>query len=90
MLSNVVMVTLFMDKENKISRDWLINSSKHSFYEVLDEAKISPRQLKICELKFIKGMANFQIAWELNVSQKTVERDINLAYKAVTRILSNF
>lgn len=68
-----------MDKTNKLSRDWLINSSKHSFYEVLEEAKISPRQKQICEMRFVKGMYNFQIAMELNVSVKTVERDIKMA-----------
>lgn len=44
-----------MDKINKLSRDWLINSSRHSFYEVLEEAKISPRQKQICEMRFVKG-----------------------------------
>lgn len=79
-----------MDKLNKLSRDWLINSSKHSFYEVLEEAKISPRQMQICEMRFVKGMCNFQIAMELNVSIKTVERDVKLAYNAITRILSQY
>ena len=79
-----------MDKINKLSRDWLINSSRHSFYEVLEEAKISPRQKQICEMRFVKGMYNFQIAIELNVSVKTVERDIKMAYSAITRILSQY
>ena len=83
-----------MDKINKLSRDWLINSSRHSFYEVLEEAKISPRQKQICEMRFVKGMYNFQIAiqiaMELNVSVKTVERDIKMAYNAITRILSQY
>lgn len=79
-----------MDKDKKSSRDWLINSSRHSFYEVLQEAKISPRQFQICEMRFVKYMTNFQIAMELNISVKTVEKDIDTAYRAITRILEKY
>lgn len=71
----------------KNARDWLIQSSRRSFYEVLEEAKITPRQMQIAEMRFVKGMMNFQIAMELNLSTKTVEKEINTAYKAVDRVL---
>lgn len=45
--------------------------------------------MKIAELRFVKGMLNYQIAMELNISTKTVEKDINIAYKAVSRVLEN-
>ncbi len=78
-----------MDIVCKSARDWLIQSSRRSFYEILEEAKITPRQMKIAELRFVKGMLNYQIAMELNISTKTVEKDINIAYKAVSRVLEN-
>lgn len=64
-----------------------MKSSKHSFYEVLEEAKMTPRQMKIVEMRFVKGLTNYQIAMELNVSTKTVEAEIKTAYRAVSRIL---
>lgn len=71
----------------KSARDWLIQSSRRSFYEVLNEAKITPRQMQIAEMRFVKGLMNFQIASELNISEKTVEKEISAAYKAVNRVL---
>ena len=59
-----------------------------SFSAVLEEAKITPRQVEICELKFVKGMTNYQIAAELNVSVKTVDKELNTAYKQITNVLS--
>lgn len=76
-----------MDITNKTARDWLIQSSRRSFYEVLHEAKITPRQMQIAEMRFVKGMLNYQIGMELNISTKTVEKEIQTAYRAVNRIL---
>lgn len=76
-----------MNSDLKSTRNWLVQSSKHSFYEVIEEAKITPRQMKIVEMRFVKGLTNYQIAMELNVSTKTVEAEIKNAYKAVNRIL---
>lgn len=72
----------------KNTRDWLQASTRRSFSAVLEEAKITPRQVEICELKFIKGMTNYQIATELNVSVKTVDKELNTAYKRITNVLS--
>lgn len=76
-----------MNNSNKSARDWMIRSSRRSFYEVLEEAKITPRQQQICELRFVQGLTNYQIAMELNISLRTVESEIQTAYKAITRIL---
>lgn len=72
----------------KKTRDWLQDSTRRSFSAVLEEAKITPRQVEICELKFIKGMTNYQIAAKLNVSVKTVDKELNTAYKRITNVLS--
>lgn len=70
------------------TRDWLNESSRHSFFEILQEAKITPRQMQICEMKFVGGLMNYQIAMKLDVSTKTIDRDISMAYKAINKILS--
>jgi RNA polymerase sigma factor (sigma-70 family) len=51
--------------------------------------KITPRQMQICELKFVKGLTNYQIAAELNVSDKTIEKELNRAYKSITNVLKS-
>ena len=76
-----------MNINNKNARDWLVQSSRRSFYSVLQEAKITPRQMEIAELRFVKGLMNYQIAMQLNISTKTVEKEIATAYVAVNRIL---
>lgn len=76
-----------MNINNKNARDWLVQSSRRSFYSVLQEAKITPRQMEIAELRFVKGLMNYQIAMQLNISTKTVEKEIATAYQAVNRIL---
>lgn len=76
-----------MNTNNKNARDWLVQSSRRSFYSVLQEAKITPRQMEIAELRFVKGLMNYQIAMQLNISTKTVEKEIATAYQAVNRIL---
>lgn len=76
-----------MNINNKNARDWLVQSSRRSFYSVLQEAKITPRQMQIAELRFVQGLMNYQIAMQLNLSTKTVEKEITMAYKAVNRVL---
>ncbi len=76
-----------MDEKKKSARDWLRQSTRRSFYDVLNEAKITPRQTQICELRFIKGLYNYQIGMQLNISEKTVEREISTAYKAIDKVL---
>ena len=71
------------------TRNWLIGSTKSSFHAVLEEAKITPRQIEICELRFVKGMTNYQIAAQLNISDKTVEKELNTAYKQITNVLAS-
>lgn len=79
-----------MDITLKNTRDWLISSTRCSFGAVLREAKITPRQLQICELKFVKGMTNYQIAMEMNLSVKTIDKELNIAYKQITNVLASF
>lgn len=76
-----------MKELHKSARDWLIESSRRSFSAVLYDAKITPRQMQICEMKFVEGKMNYQIAMELNISTKTVDREISTAYKAINRVL---
>lgn len=74
----------------KNTRDWLLSSTRRSFSAVLREAKITPRQVKVCELKFVKGLTSYQIAMQMNLSVKTIDKELNTAYKQITNVLASF
>lgn len=74
----------------KNTRDWLLSSTRRSFSAVLKEAKITPRQLEICELKFVQGLTSYQIAMQMNLSVKTIDKELNTAYKQITNVLASF
>lgn len=76
-----------MNELTRAGKNWLIHSTKSEFYDVISEAKLSPRQVKVCTLKFLDNLMNYQIAMQLNVSVKTVEKDLQKIYIAVNRIL---
>ena len=67
----------------------MTESSRRSFYAVLQEAKITPRQMKICEMKFVDGKMNYQIAMELNISTKTVDREISMRIRLLIECFLN-
>lgn len=77
-----------MNIKNKNVRDWLLASSRHEFYQVINEAKMTLRQTEIIKLKFISCLMNYQIAMKLNISIKTVGSEINKAYQAINRIIT--
>jgi predicted DNA-binding protein (UPF0251 family) len=54
---------------------------------IISEAKLTPRQIEIIELKFIHDLKNYQIAMKIDTSVQTVERDLQQAYNSVKRAL---
>lgn len=76
-----------MNELRKNTRDWLTASTLGSFTAVLENAKITPRQMEVCRMKFIQGLTNYQITMQTNVSVKTVERDLRTAYNAINNVL---
>ena len=56
---------------------------------MLHEAKVSPRQYVVCEKRFVDGLMNYQIGMEMNISDKTVERDVAAVYDSVLRVLKS-
>ncbi len=78
-----------MNTQLKNARDWLHGSCKRSFYVVLQEAKITPRQIEICELKFVSGLTNYQIAMQMNLSVQTIDKELNTIYKRINNVLKS-
>ena len=74
-----------MDTCRLQARDWLSQSTRKEFEAIISEAKLTPRQIEIIELKFI--LKNYQIAMKIDTSVQTVERDLQQAYNSVKRAL---
>jgi DNA-binding NarL/FixJ family response regulator len=52
-----------MHSVTRSAKGWLVQSTRSSFYDVIREAKLSPRQTQIVELRFVDGLMNYQIAY---------------------------
>lgn len=62
-----------MDTCRLQARDWLSQSTRKEFEAIISEAKLTPRQIEIIELKFIHDLKNYQIAMKIDTSVQTVE-----------------
>lgn len=60
--------------------------TKQQFEEICEKAMLNDELKKIFELK-IKGYYNYQIASELNMSDKTIERRLKLLKKKIRQVL---
>lgn len=77
-----------MNSVTRDARNWLIKATRYTFYNVVKEAKMTPRQMQVIELRYVDGLMNYQIASKLSVSVKTIENDLHSAYGAVSRVLA--
>ena len=76
-----------MDTCRSQAREWLSQSTRQEFDVIIAEAKLTPRQIEIIELKFIHDLKNYQIAMRIDTSVQTVERDLQRAYNSVKKAL---
>lgn len=61
-----------MDNCRLQARDWLSRSTRKEFEAIIQEAKLTPRQMEIIELKFIHDLKNYQIAMRIDTSVRYV------------------
>ena len=72
-----------MDKNRKLARTWLINSSRADFEDIIYKSKITPRQQKIIEFRILKNFEITKIANLLNLSEVC----LNILMKALIIVL---
>lgn len=72
-----------MDTCRLQARDWLSQSTRKEFEAIISEAKLTPRQIEIIELKFIHDLKNYQIAMKIDTSVQTVERGLIANLKTI-------
>lgn len=74
-----------LDKR-KVARDLLEDMSKSEFYSAIDEAKLTPRQKGIIEMKFIRDWSYVQIALKLSVDVNVIKQDVRKVYDKIYRL----
>nr|DAN61045.1 MAG TPA: response regulator [Caudoviricetes sp.] len=62
--------------------------TKEEFQEVIEKVRLTPRQLEILELRFIRHLLNYEIADRLGLSEKTVVRDLRKSCRMIHEILN--
>lgn len=65
-----------MDNCRLQARDWLSRSTRKEFEAIIQEAKLTPRQMEIIELKFIHDLKNYQIAMRIDTRQCKRSKEI--------------
>lgn len=65
-----------MDNCRLQARDWLSRSTRKEFEAIIQEAKLTPRQMEIIELKFIHDLKNYQIAMRIDTCQCKRSKEI--------------
>ena len=68
-----------LDKR-KATRDALENSSRTEFYALVKEAKLTPRQEEILEMRFVKDYSYVQIAFYFYLDVNKIKVDMKKAY----------
>jgi hypothetical protein len=76
-----------MYENRRKARDWLNDSTKSDFFQMLEKIKLSDSDIRILDSKFIHGKSNLQIAEYENCSIETVNRTIKKVYEKVARLL---
>lgn len=79
-----------MDKNRKLARTWLINSSRADFEDIIYKSKITPRQQKIIEFRILKNFEITKIANLLNLSEEKIQRDIKNSYNLISNALIKY
>ncbi|MEG0431045.1 MAG: sigma factor-like helix-turn-helix DNA-binding protein [Anaerovoracaceae bacterium] len=71
----------------KHARETLKLSNRRDFHEIIYNAKLTPIQMKVIQMRFIDDMRIFEIAQTVNLSETRVKEMIRSAYDSITRIL---
>lgn len=81
-----------MKPERKATRQWLNNALRTPFSQIINEAKLTPRQQKIIDLKYngSEEMSNYDIAEVTGYSVSTINKEIAIINDKITNALKVF
>lgn len=69
------------------ARDYIDGLSKTSFWEIVNEAKISDRDKKLLDARFVRGLSYQEIEEELHLTQGTIRNKIQKTYDKISKLI---
>lgn len=77
-----------MNTDKKKIRDWLLNTNRKSFDQIVSEAILFPLQERILRCRFCEGLRYKEIADVLGLSEIFVKRTMDTIYSKIGRLLN--
>ena len=79
-------VLIILD-HRKQAKEYIENTNKTNLIYVIEELNLDEDKRKVLDLKFIKGLKNYQVAMETNRSLENVNNIVGRAYDKVFRLI---
>lgn len=76
-----------MLEHRKQAKEFINYSATSNLIDIIKEVNIDEEQRKVLDLKFIKGLKNYQIAMETNRSLENVNNIVGKFYDKTYRLL---
>lgn len=76
-----------MNDLRKQTRRWLMEATRAEFYDIVYQAKLTPRQTHLVYRKFIDDYSIDKIAYEMKISPEVTKRALGRAYDLIGKIL---
>lgn len=78
---------LIILEHRKQAKEYIENTNKTNLIYVIEELNLDEDKRKVLDLKFIKGLKNYQVAMETNRSLENVNNIVGRAYDKVFRLI---
>lgn len=78
---------LIILEHRKQAKEYIENTNKTNLVYVIEELNLDEDKRKVLDLKFIKGLKNYQVAMETNRSLENVNNIVGRAYDKVFRLI---
>lgn len=78
---------LIILEHRKQAKEYIENTNKTNLIYVIEELNLDEDKRKVLDLKFIKGLKNYQVAMETNRSLENVNNIVDRAYDKVFRLI---
>lgn len=79
---------LIILEHRKQAKEYIENTNRTNLNRLMEELNLDDDKIKVLDLKFIKGLKNYQIAMETNRSLESVNGIIGKAYDKVFKFLA--
>lgn len=69
------------------AKEYIDKLSLSSFWDIVNEARISDNDKKLLDARFVRGLSYQEIEDELHISQGTIKNKIQKAYDKISKLI---